>query len=188
MTAGTIHTVGHSTRTLDEFIGMLRGHGVAVLADVRRFPGSRRHPWFNSGVLRAGLAAAGIDYEHFPDLGGRRKPLPRSESPNTGWRSEGFRGYADYMLTAAFAGALESLLELARRAPTAAMCAEAVPWRCHRSLLADALAARGWTVLHLTGAGATGARPHELHELARIDGSVITYPGAEETGFLFRSR
>jgi len=143
----TIYTIGHSTRTLDELIEVLRAHGIKVLADVRKFPGSRRLPWFNAPNLAATLPQAGIDYRPFTGLGGRRKAL--QDSPNAGWRNDSFRGYADYMQTPQFAAALIELMEIAARSPTAIMCAEAVPWRCHRSLIADALAVAGWRVLQI---------------------------------------
>ncbi|NIQ55866.1 MAG: DUF488 family protein, partial [Gammaproteobacteria bacterium] len=142
----TIYTIGHSTRGADELIDLLREHGVTRLVDVRRFPTSRRHPHFSRDPLAAALEGVGIDYAHEGDLGGYR--TPRQDSPNTAWRARGFQAYADHMETEGFRAALERLEEAAERAPTAIMCAEAVPWRCHRQLIADALVARGHRVIH----------------------------------------
>ena len=173
---GMISTIGHSTRTVEALVALLRAHGIRRLADVRSFPRSRRHPQFNVDALPGSLAEAGIDYEHVPALGGFRRPRP--DSHNTAWRNPGFRGYADYMQTPAFAAAVDHLLEQAAVAPTAVMCAEAVPWRCHRWLLADALVARGESVAHILSAAA--AEPHVLTPAARVDGARVTYPGAPE--------
>lgn len=165
-------TVGHSNRGLEEFLDLLQGHGVDCVADVRTVPRSRRHPYFNSDPLAAALAERGLGYRHFKGLGGWRKP--RADSPNQGLTNEGFRGYADYMQSAEFDEQVEALLTLARERMTAVMCAEAVPWRCHRSLLADALAVRGVAVEHITGPGAR--RRHEPTAWAETDGMRITYP------------
>ncbi len=167
-----IYTVGHSTRPIDALVEMLRAHGVARLVDVRSLPRSRRNPQFNRDAMPAPLAAAGIGYVHMPGLGGLRKPRP--DSINTAWRNDGFRGYADYMQTPEFETNVEALLEQARREPIAYMCAEAVPWRCHRSLLSDALVARGIEVRHITSP--TRAEPHTLTAFARVDGTRVTYP------------
>lgn len=175
-----VYTVGHSTRPLGELITLLQAHGVVRLVDVRTIPRSRRHPQFNRDVLPEPLGAAGIDYAHLAGLGGLRKP--RADSINTGWRNAGFRGYADYMQTPEFAASLEALLALSREAPTAIMCAEAVPWRCHRALIADALTVRGVEVRHITSVGP--AEPHALTAFARVDGFRITYPGPAEQGRL----
>jgi uncharacterized protein (DUF488 family) len=169
----TLFTIGHSTRPLHEFVGLLRARRVAVLVDVRRFPRSRKFPHFNDDALAAELPPLGIRYLPMKALGGRRKASP--DSVNTGWRTEGFRGYADYMQTQAFAAAVEELVAVASEAPTAIMCAEAVPWRCHRSLIADAMLARGWTVLDIMSE--TSAPPHKLTPFARVDGTRVTYPG-----------
>ena len=169
-------TIGHSTRALDDFIEMLRAHGATLLVDVRRFPGSRRQPQFNSESLAGALKAAGIAYEHAVDLGGRRTPA--SESSNRGLRNAQFRGYADHMATPEFARALDRLLEQGGRETVAVMCAEAVPWRCHRSLLADAIVARGVAVSHIMDAHTL--RPHEPTKGAAIEGSRVTYPGPDE--------
>ena len=173
-----LYTVGHSTRSLDEFVALLRRHGVCALADVRRFPKSRKYPHFNDDALAVSLPAAGVRYAPIPALGGRRNTSPASV--NTGWRNEGFRGYADYMATPAFAGGLDQLLALAAEAPTAMMCAEAVPWRCHRSLIADAALVRGWRVLDIVGDAQP--KPHKLTTFARVDGMQITYPAESAAG------
>jgi uncharacterized protein (DUF488 family) len=147
----TIWTIGHSTRSLDELIELLLRNEIELLADVRTAPGSRRLPHFGKSVLEVELPRHGIVYVHLPALGGLRKPRP--DSVNSGWRNASFRGYADYMQTREFALALEDLMRLARERRTCVMCAEAVPWRCHRSLIADALTARGVEVLHIIGPG-----------------------------------
>jgi uncharacterized protein (DUF488 family) len=167
-----IFTVGHSTRSQEELIAILREAGVELLVDVRRFPGSRRHPQFGKEALRAGLTEAGIAYRHEPDLGGRRDPRP--DSPNTVWRVAAFRGYADHMASPEFRAALERLIAPAA-GPAAVMCAEAVPWKCHRQLIADALVARGVEVVHLLGLGQRQA--HALNPAAVVgpDG-VLIYP------------
>lgn len=157
-------TLGHSTRPLGEFLDLLRERGVQVLVDVRRYPMSRRHPQFSRDTLAASLEEAGIQYMHEPDLGGRRAPRPGS--PHTAWRVEAFRGYADHMETPQFVAALERLMERARPETVAILCAEAVPWRCHRRLISDALVARGIEVLHILGPGR--ADPHELDPNARV--------------------
>jgi uncharacterized protein (DUF488 family) len=168
-----IHTVGHSTRTAEVFLGLLEAHGIRQLADVRAFPGSRRHPHFSQGPLDAFLAAAGIRYRHFPGLGGHRKPRP--DSINTGLRHPSFRGYADYMLSDAFRISLDELQVFAADGPTAVMCAEAVWWQCHRRLLADALFVRNVVVRHILSRGE--AKPHQLSEFARELAGGVTYPG-----------
>lgn len=172
-----IFTIGHSTRPLAEFIDLLRAHGVLRLADVRTVPKSRRHPHFAGEALAASLAQAGIEYRHFPDLGGLRKPRP--DSANGAWRVAGFRGYADYMETPAFANGLEKLIAFAR-VRTAVMCAEAVWWRCHRQLIADALVARGIEVGHITSPSAPA--PHALTAFAKVDGTEVRYPGLIPAG------
>jgi uncharacterized protein (DUF488 family) len=177
-------TVGHSSRELDEFLEVLRAHDVDHVADVRRFPGSRRHPHFHAEALAASLHAAGIGYTHFRELGGRRTSAP--DSPNLGLRNAGFRGYADHMRTSAFTGALEALLVLARARRVAAMCAEAHPAQCHRRLLSDALIARGARVEHILAAGERF--PHALTAGARVESGRVTYPpasGARGMGTLF---
>ena len=167
-----IWTIGHSTRTADEFIAALEEPGIKLLADVRLLPGSRRYPQFNQETLRSSLADHGIGYEHFPELGGRRKPRP--DSINTAWQNEAFRGYADYMETPAFQSGIERLLELADRAgPTAIMCAEAVWWRCHRGLIADFLKVRGVDVIHILQPGR--AEPHPFTSAARVVSGRLSY-------------
>lgn len=167
----TIWTIGHSTRPIEDFIKLLRINGIAVVADVRRFPGSRWHPQFNERALRESLAEQGIDYVWLPSLGGRRKPVPNSI--NNAWRNEAFRGYADHIATEEFAEGLFELLMIARGLPTAIMCSEAVWWRCHRSLIADVLRFTGFDVLHIMEGGKTVAHP--MTAPARITGGVLTY-------------
>jgi uncharacterized protein (DUF488 family) len=175
-TARLLYTVGHSTHPWDEFVAILRAHGVTQLADVRRHPGSRKYPHFNVTHLAAELPKAGIAYLPCPDLGGRRKPRP--DSPNGAWRNESFRGYADYLLTEEFRDALARLERAARRRPTAIMCSEAVPWRCHRSLIADAMLARGWDARDIMSP--TSAKPHKLPAWAHVDGTEVTYPASPD--------
>lgn len=170
--ARVILTIGHSTRPLKEFITLLQAHGVTLLIDVRTVPRSRRNPQFNRENLPASLAAAGVGYWHLPGLGGLRRPRP--DSRNLAWENEGFRGFADYMGTPEFEAALDELLELARRERVAIMCAEAVPWRCHRSLIADALVARGVAVEHILGPARR--QPHTLTRFARVEGGRVVYP------------
>ena len=169
-------TVGHSTRSLEELIALVREHGVALIADVRTIPRSRRHPHFDAAPLPATLADAGLGYVHLRGLGGLRRA--RRDSVNRGWRNPSFRGYADYMQTVEFAAALAELVHLARERPTAIMCAEAYWRRCHRALLADALVARGEPVLHIVSR--ERAEPHPLTEFARVHGATVTYPGEPE--------
>lgn len=164
-------TIGHSTRDWDAFVGLLKAHGIQAIADVRRFPASRKHPQFNREEMGPALAAAGIGYAGFPDLGGRRPAQP--DSPNTAWRNASFRGYADYMATPAFDDGLRRLLGLAGEKRTAMMCAEALWWRCHRALIADALKARGVEVLHLGGSGEP--EPHPYTAAASIVGGRLSY-------------
>jgi uncharacterized protein (DUF488 family) len=167
-----VYTAGHSNKPVEALLDLLLGAGIEILADVRQFPASRRNPQFNRGALEKSLGEHGIEYRHFRDLGGRRAPQP--DSRNSGLRNEAFRGYADYMQTPAFEGAIEELLEVAKDKRTAVMCAEALPWRCHRSLLADALAARGVAVVHLMHGG--NARVHELSPGARVEDGHVSYP------------
>ena len=169
----TIFTIGHSTRPIDEFIGLLQAHGVERLVDVRTVPKSRFNPQFGGEQLAASLERAGLCYLHLPGLGGLRRPRP--DSTNTGWRNESFRGYADYMQTRDFEEGLARVIELAGAERIALMCAESVPWRCHRSLIADALIVRGIEALEI--ASRTSARPHTLTPFARVDGTKVSYPG-----------
>jgi uncharacterized protein (DUF488 family) len=171
-----IFTIGHSTRPLAAFIDLLQAHGIRRLADVRTVPKSRRHPHFAGEALAASLAQAGIEYRHFPGLGGLRKPRP--DSPNSAWRVAGFRGYADHMQTPEFKSALAALMAFASEpavVPTTVMCAEAVWWQCHRQLIADALVARGIEVRHITSSSAPA--PHALTAFAKVDGTEVRYPG-----------
>ena len=170
----SIATVGHSTHPIEEFVGILQTHHVRQLVDVRTMPRSRRVPQFNKENLAASLQTAGILYRHTPGLGGLRHPKP--DSTNSGWRNASFRGYADYMQTPEFRENLEKLIELAAQSPTAIMCAEAVPWRCHRSLIADALMARGISVTEILSA--KQSRLHTLTPFARVSGMKVTYPAA----------
>ena len=168
-----IFTIGHSTRSSDEFIALLQTHGVQRLADVRRVPKSGRHPQFVKDALESSLARKGIVYRHFVNLGGRRRPVPGSV--NTGLSNESFRGYADYMQTEAFRSALLDLVQFSEAAPTAIMCAEAVWWQCHRKLLSDILLVRGVQVRHILSTAPP--KPHELSEFARATPEGVTYPG-----------
>ena len=164
--------IGHSTRPIGEFLELLESARVATLADVRTIPRSRANPQFDQAALARALARAGIAYVHVPQLGGLRRA--RRDSPNGAWRNASFRGYADHMLTPEFEEGLCHLRAVAKAGAVAIMCAEAVPWRCHRSLVADALLARGVLVEHVVGKGKT--RPHRLTPFARIDGRRVTYP------------
>ncbi|HSU17883.1 DUF488 domain-containing protein [Longimicrobium sp.] len=175
--ARTIYTIGHSTRTIEQFIALLREHGVELLADVRRFPGSRRHPQFGSAALAASLQEAGIGYVHAEALGGRRSSEAGAASPNTAWRNDAFRAYADYMATPPFRDALDRLVALSRERTAVIMCAEAVPWRCHRRLITDALLARGIPVADIIGPGQASPARLSEHAVVRGDGTVI-YPAA----------
>ncbi len=171
---GVIYTIGHSTRELGEFLDLLAAHRVTQVVDARRFPASRRHPHFARDALAAALEAIGVAYHHELELGGRR--TARRDSTNTAWRSASFRGYADHMETTGFADALGRLRELARVRRTAILCAEAVPWRCHRQLIADALVARGEDVTHILGAARVD--PHQLsaHAHQVLPGGQLRYP------------
>lgn len=159
-----VFTAGHSTRSIEELLALLIEHGVTTLVDVRRYPASRRHPQFSRDALAASLKGAGIEYLHEPDLGGRRASRP--DSPHTAWRVEAFRGYADHMETPEFQSALDRLIRRSRQETVAILCAEAVPWRCHRRLISDALVARGINVLHILGP--RRADPHELDPNALV--------------------
>jgi uncharacterized protein (DUF488 family) len=170
-----IHTIGHSTHDIDAFLALLRQHRIGAIADVRRYPGSRRNPQFNAAALAAALGAHGIALEQLGDtLGGRRRP--RAESPNGGWRVEGFRAYADHMATDAFAAGMRELETLAGAQRAAVMCAESDWRRCHRRLIADALRARGWRVLHVLADGRV--EEHQTTPFAVVEGDLITYPPA----------
>ena len=168
-----IWTVGHSTRPIEELIEALRSFEITVLADVRSYPGSKRYPQFNKENLKASLTEAGIDYQHFPELGGRRRASP--DSLNMAWRNESFRGYADYMETEAFRDGILRLLEIARVSKTAVMCSEAVWWRCHRSLISDYLKAQGIEVNHIMRTGKS--ERHPFTSAARIVNGELSYRG-----------
>ena len=170
----SIHTIGHSTRSIDEFLELLRTHAIERLVDIRRYPGSRRFPHFGSAALAGSLAAAGVAYEHYADLGGRRRPS--SDSPNSGWRNDAFRAYADYMATPEFRSAIDRLLTNAPS--TALMCAEAVPWRCHRNLVSDELLRRNIAVHHIIDG--TSINDHKLNPMARVEGDHLIYPMDEQ--------
>jgi uncharacterized protein (DUF488 family) len=167
----TVWTVGHSNRTIDDFITLLRSHHIELLADVRRFPGSKRYPHFNREALAPALKEHGIDYQHFEDLGGRRDTKP--DSPNSAWRNEGFRGYADYMESDAFRSGIERFVAEATKRPAALMCAEVLWWQCHRSMIADYLKAAGAQVLHILGPEKT--EEHRLSKPAQIVDGKLTY-------------
>ncbi|GAB46900.1 hypothetical protein MOPEL_001_00180 [Mobilicoccus pelagius NBRC 104925] len=172
MSEPTVWTIGHSTRSLDEFVDLLREHGITRLVDIRTVPGSRHNPQYGRDTLPPGLEARGIAYVRLPGLGGLRHTS--KDSVNTGWRNASFRGYADYMQTPEFSTAVEELLTLAAEAPTVVMCAEAVPWRCHRSMVGDALLVRGVRVLDIMGPGKVTAE--KLTSFAHVEGTTITYP------------
>lgn len=175
-------TIGHSTRPIEEFIGLLQASGVQLLADVRTIPFSRRNPQFNQEALAQSLRKAGLQYRHMPGLGGRRKSQP--DSVNVGWRNQGFRGYADYMQTGEFRDALEELMMAGQSLPAAIMCAEAVPWRCHRTLISDVLVSRGWTVQHIISAGPVNN--HMLTPFAKPEEGRLTYPSEIPSGSTLR--
>ena len=175
-TSPAVWTIGHSTRSLEGLIDLLKTQEIQLLVDVRRFPASRRYPHFNGPALAHSLSDHGIQYCHMPALGGRRPA--RRDSVNLGWRNTSFRGYADYMQTKDFSEALEELVHLAKRHRAAIMCAEAVPWRCHRNLISDALVVKGWQVSHIMSASKVDH--HHLTSFAKVAGSKLFYPA--ETG------
>jgi uncharacterized protein (DUF488 family) len=175
-----IWTIGHSTRSIEEFLALLKENEIEALADVRHFPGSRRHPQFGKEALADSLARNGVEYHHFVELGGRRRAQP--DSPNTAWRHEAFRGYADYMVTPEFSAGIKRLLNLARKKRTAMMCAEAVWWRCHRGLISDFLKAGGHEVFHILGT--KKIEPHPFTSAARIVDGKLSYRAAESEGEL----
>lgn len=169
----TIFTIGHSTRSIEEFIDLLRQNSVKTLVDIRTIPKSRRNPQYWHDALASSLDAEGIAYRHLPGLGGRRKTS--GDSINTAWRNLSFRGYADHMQTEEFQEALDELIATSRETTAAIMCSEAVPWRCHRSLVGDALLVRGIEAMDIISA--TSVRPHLLTPWAEVHGTTITYPG-----------
>jgi uncharacterized protein (DUF488 family) len=170
-----IYTIGHSTRTIEEFIEILKTYGIETLVDVRKIAGSRRNPQYGEKVLSANLGGEGIAYLRLEGLGGRRRTS--DESVNTGWRNLSFRGYADHMQSAEFKTSLDELIAVGASKQTVIMCAEAVPWRCHRSLIGDALLVRGVEVMDIFDA--KNCKPHKLTPFARVDGERITYPSDE---------
>lgn len=170
-----VFTIGHSTRTVAEFIALLMHHSVSELVDVRTVPRSLHNPQFNQDTLPSVLEAAHIHYSHAAGLGGFRRTSP--QSPNMGWRNASFRGYADYMQTSEFAQNLASLIKLAKQGRVVIMCAEAVPWRCHRSLIADALVIQGLRVEEIISN--IRVQPHRLTAFAKVNGTAITYPSSD---------
>jgi len=168
----TVLTIGHSTRTLDEFVQLLEVYGITLLVDVRTVPRSRHNPQFNKETLPDTLKHYGVRYIHMPEIGGLRRP--RHESVNTAWKNSGFRGYADYMQTQEFTVSLLKILALARENRLVLMCAEALPWRCHRNLISDALVVRHIRVEHIISKDSVIT--HELNSLAQVEGTKITYP------------
>ena len=169
----TIWMLGHSTRSIDAFLGLVTSQHIDRLIDIRRLPRSRRHPQFDHVALARSLADVGIEYTHAPNLGGRRRPA--ADSANTAWQNDAFRGYADHMQTEVFARAIDDLVKRAETERLALMCAEAVPWRCHRQLVADALVARGVEVCEIESE--SRIRPHAMTGWARVEGQAVTYPG-----------
>ena len=169
----TIWTIGHSNRSIDEFLDLLAGEAIELVADIRRFPASRAHPHFNADALVDAIVRQNFFYRHFAGLGGRRSTR-LANSPNTGWRVDSFKRYADYMTTDEFAAALAELTAAAAEHRTALMCSEAVPWRCHRRLVSDALIVRGWEVRDIIGKGP--AKPRALTPFAQVADGQITYP------------
>jgi uncharacterized protein (DUF488 family) len=167
-----ILTIGHSTRPVEELIDILTAHGVQLVADVRTIPRSRHNPQFNSDALANRLKASGIGYRHMPELGGLRHA--KKDSPNQGWENASFRGFADYMQTEEFEAGLRDLIEAAKERKTVIMCAEAVPWRCHRSLIGDALFARGIAVMNIMSR--TSSKPHTLTAWAEVKDAKVLYP------------
>ncbi len=168
----TIYTIGHSTHAIDEFLDILRAHHIGFLVDIRTIPKSRRNPQFNSDVLDISLKTAGIEYRHLPALGGLRHT--KKDSSNTAWENASFRGFADYMQTEEFKEGLQELIDIAKDRKTAIMCAEVLPWRCHRSLIGDALLVRDIAVMDIMSR--TSVKEHKLTSFAEVNGTAITYP------------
>lgn len=175
MSLATVYTVGHSTRSIDDFIDLLKHYGIEEVVDIRTMPRSRTNPQFNRDELERVLPEVEIAYIYEKNLGGLRRPL--KESPNAAWRNESFRGYADYMQSPEFMHAISRLIEIAMRKTTAIMCAEVLPWRCHRSLVADALFIRGLEVIEIFDKGKS--QIHKLTPFAVVDGERITYPPSD---------
>jgi uncharacterized protein (DUF488 family) len=176
-----LFTIGHSTHSIEEFVALLKAHSVRHIVDVRSIPKSRHVPQFNTDELASSLRAANIDYTHLKTLGGRRHS--RKDSVNTGWRNTSFRGYADYMSTPQFAEGLATLTQIASTTPTAIMCAEAVPWRCHRSLVADAVMLQGWEVRDILSKAPSAE--HKLTPFLRVVNGMVTYSDPNESDSLF---
>lgn len=181
MANSVLYTIGHSTHSIDEFIALLKAHSIRHLVDVRSIPKSRHVPQFNTDELASSLRAANIEYTHLKSLGGRRST--RKDSINTGWRNTSFRGYADYMATPQFAEGLATLTQIASTTPTAIMCAEAVPWRCHRSLISDAMMLKGWQVRDILTAAP--AKEHKLTPFLKVINNQPSYPAPDNSGTLF---
>ncbi len=177
----TLWTIGHSTRPIEDFVALLNAHGIRQLVDVRTIPRSRYNPQFNTEALANSLSEAGIGYRHAGELGGLRKP--KKDSINTGWRNNSFRGYADYMQTDGFGKALDRLTIGSQAVRTVIMCAEAVPWRCHRSLIADALLNRAWEIRHIVSE--TKAERHRMTSFARVNEGTLSYPTSDTLPRLF---
>ena len=177
----TLWTIGHSTHSIEDFLGLLAAWEISTLVDVRRFPGSRRHPHFNDTALAQSLATAGLAYQPLPQLGGRRPSRP--DSINLGWRNAGFRSYADYMQTKEFWEGLEELMVCGKNQRTVIMCAEAVPWRCHRWLISDALVVHGWTVVHILSTKKT--QLHTVTAFAKQEEGRLMYPAETQQPTLF---
>jgi uncharacterized protein (DUF488 family) len=171
---GTIWTIGHSNHPLPRFLELLAGHSIRHIADVRRFPASRKRPHFGSESLTASLATAGIGYRHFSDLGGRRNQR-LADSPNTAWRVAAFNAYADHLQSEEALAAMRDLMQFADQQAVAVMCAEALPWQCHRRIIADALLAAGWQVLDILPSGKIA--DHQLPDFARVADGAVNYPG-----------
>ena len=169
-----VYTIGHSTHPIDEFIGMLKVNNIGRLIDVRTVPGSRHNPQFGERELATSMPGAGIDYQRLPELGGLRHTPVAEASINEGWRNRSFRNYADYMQTPEFVAGIEGLIAFAKKQPVAIMCAEAVPWRCHRSLIGDALLARGLQVTDIMSL--TSTKSHTMTDFAKVDGEQVWYP------------
>jgi uncharacterized protein (DUF488 family) len=175
-----LFTIGHSNQPLESFLDLLKAHDIRFLADIRRYPGSRRWPWFGRDALPVSLKEQGIAYRHFPELGGRRSPA--ADSPNGAWRVPQFQAYADYMAAPEFQAGLEELIRMLPEGPLTVMCAEILPWRCHRNLLGDAVLVRGIPVFHILGNGKL--KTHALPDFAKVDRQSsppqLTYPPTEE--------
>ncbi|MGI0090874.1 MAG: DUF488 family protein [Nitrososphaerales archaeon] len=172
MPGKVIFTIGHSTRPVDEFKTILKRYNIQIVSDIRIMPGSRRNPQFNSDNLRESLETVGIEYTHIKELGGLRKP--NKDSSNTGWRNPSFRGYADYMQSEEFEAGLSKLMKIAKDKTVVIMCAEAVPWRCHRSLVSDALIVRGFQIIDIFTE--SKSHPHSLTPWAKFEGGKLSYP------------